>query len=152
MPMKIEEKIEEIRRKPDNIRLRYVWACVSFCMVFILVVWFFSFGFSNKSSNNQEIFQSNPLKEFQAQKENLEEYSNQLDTVKNNFSNLTQEIQVTSGDSSEKSSSKNESVVSDGAENVIEQPKPSSEDQTELPSVKKEMPAQDSLPPKPVSE
>ncbi len=38
----IEQKIEEIRQKPEHIRLRYTWGAVSVCMVAVLMIWFIS--------------------------------------------------------------------------------------------------------------
>jgi hypothetical protein len=40
--MGIQNKIEEIRKKPEHIRLRYVWAMVAVSMFFIIIIWFFS--------------------------------------------------------------------------------------------------------------
>ena len=40
--MSLQNKIEEIRRKPEHIRLRYVWALVAISMFFIIIIWFFS--------------------------------------------------------------------------------------------------------------
>jgi Tfp pilus assembly protein PilO len=40
--MNISEKIEAIRRQPENIRLRYVWICVAVSMFVIILVWIFS--------------------------------------------------------------------------------------------------------------
>lgn len=40
--MNINKKIEEIRNKPEHIRLRYVWGSVGACMLFVLVLWVFS--------------------------------------------------------------------------------------------------------------
>lgn len=37
-----EHKIEEIRRQPEHIRLRYVWGSVAVCMVAIMAIWFIS--------------------------------------------------------------------------------------------------------------
>lgn len=41
--MNIRNKIEEIRQKPEHIRLRYVWAMVTVSMLCVMFVWFFSF-------------------------------------------------------------------------------------------------------------
>lgn len=38
----IEQKIEEIRQKPEHIRLRYTWGAVSVCMVAVMTIWFIS--------------------------------------------------------------------------------------------------------------
>lgn len=40
--MSLQNKIEEIRKKPEHIRLRYVWAMVAISMFFIIIIWFFS--------------------------------------------------------------------------------------------------------------
>jgi len=40
--MNITEKVEQIRQKPEHIRLRYVWFFVSLGMAIVLIVWFFS--------------------------------------------------------------------------------------------------------------
>lgn len=40
--MNITEKIEKIRKKPEHIRERYVWAAVGICMLLIFVIWIFS--------------------------------------------------------------------------------------------------------------
>ncbi|MCK4636039.1 MAG: hypothetical protein KAT32_04175 [Candidatus Moranbacteria bacterium] len=40
--LNIEKKIEEIRQKPEHIRLRYTWGMVSICMVAVMIIWFVS--------------------------------------------------------------------------------------------------------------
>ena len=40
--MDIFDKLEKIRRKPEHIRLRYVWGAVAVCMFFLVFVWIFS--------------------------------------------------------------------------------------------------------------
>lgn len=35
----IERKIEEIRQKPENIRIRYVWGSVAVVMLVVISVW-----------------------------------------------------------------------------------------------------------------
>lgn len=51
--MNINDKIEEIRQKPEHIRMRYVWGSVFVVMILILIVWFFSI---------KETFKENPNK------------------------------------------------------------------------------------------
>jgi hypothetical protein len=41
--MYIEDKIKEIRSKPEHVRERYVWIAVFICMLFVLSIWLFSF-------------------------------------------------------------------------------------------------------------
>lgn len=40
--MNINEKIDEIRKKPEHIRMRYVWGSVFLSMLFIICIWIFS--------------------------------------------------------------------------------------------------------------
>jgi len=47
--MNLYEKIEEIRSKPEHIRMRYVWAMVAISMVFVIAIWFFSLA-SNQNT------------------------------------------------------------------------------------------------------
>lgn len=37
--MNINEKIEEIRKKPEHERIRYVWGMVTISMFFVIVLW-----------------------------------------------------------------------------------------------------------------
>lgn len=56
MLVKVSEKIEEIRRQPEQIRLRYVWSCVAFSMAAIFILWIFSIASmfaENKEKTNQ---------------------------------------------------------------------------------------------------
>ena len=48
--MNINNKLEEIRRKPEHIRLRYVWAMVAVSMALILAIWFISFKSSREEA------------------------------------------------------------------------------------------------------
>ena len=41
--MGVYDKIEEIRKKPEHIRLRYVWFMVGISTVAIILLWWFSF-------------------------------------------------------------------------------------------------------------
>jgi hypothetical protein len=51
--MDLNKKIEEIRNKPENIRLRYVWGSVGFCMLFVVIFWAFSIRENLKSINKE---------------------------------------------------------------------------------------------------
>jgi hypothetical protein len=37
--MGIQEKLEDIKRQPEHIRMRYVLGCVFVSMIFVLIVW-----------------------------------------------------------------------------------------------------------------
>jgi hypothetical protein len=51
--MGLAEKIEEIKRKPEHIRLRYIWFFVFVSMFFVVALWVFSLQ-ANNSSNGTE--------------------------------------------------------------------------------------------------
>jgi hypothetical protein len=40
--MGLIERIETIRKKPEHIRLRYIWFFVFICMTVVMAIWFFS--------------------------------------------------------------------------------------------------------------
>ena len=51
--MNIADKIEEIRQKPEHIRIRYVWLSVAATMALILIIWIFSLKANfGKDQNN----------------------------------------------------------------------------------------------------
>ena len=52
--MNIQEKLEEIKRQPEHIRMRYVLASVFISMIFVLVVWIISL------KQNFKTIQGNP--------------------------------------------------------------------------------------------
>ncbi len=56
--MSLDKKLDEIRRKPEYIRKRYVWISVILCMIFVLIIWFFSLktNFSNTNNENTQPF------------------------------------------------------------------------------------------------
>ncbi|HBI17386.1 MAG: hypothetical protein UR60_C0007G0010 [Candidatus Moranbacteria bacterium GW2011_GWF2_34_56] len=58
--MNITDKIEEIRRKPEHERVRYVWAMVSLSMIFVIFIWFFSFK-NMLGSDNKTNSESGPI-------------------------------------------------------------------------------------------
>lgn len=40
--MNLNEKIKEIRQKPELVRLRYVWSAVAVFMFLVIILWVFS--------------------------------------------------------------------------------------------------------------
>lgn len=75
--MGISEKIEAIQKKPDHIRIRYVWGCVFVSMVFIFLIWILSVSIAFKEQPaNQK--QSSELDQF---KKSLESSKKDLPTL-----------------------------------------------------------------------
>jgi len=93
--MDLNEKIEEIRRKPEHIRLRYVWGGVAISMFFIIIIWIFSLSDSiNKmkptdNGNLPDIKQS--LDEMQSLKETTPSISEIAKDLEIKGQNLTNE-------------------------------------------------------------
>lgn len=71
--MNINRKIEEIRQKPEHIRIRYVWAGVVITMFFIIILWIFSMkeSISNNMGSGGGYFEGirNSIEESQGQEE-----------------------------------------------------------------------------------
>jgi heme/copper-type cytochrome/quinol oxidase subunit 2 len=73
--MNLMDKIEEIKQKPERERIFYVWVMVAICMIFIVLVWFFSF----KNTFRKE----NKMKNDFNMAENLEEIKSDTDKETN---------------------------------------------------------------------
>ena len=75
----IFNKIDEIRKKPDYIRLRWAWGLTGFAMIFVLVIWVISFSAQIKSDNEEELITNENFGIMQGldqQKESLGETTN----------------------------------------------------------------------------
>lgn len=88
--MNISSKIEEIRRKPEHIRVRYVWLFVFISMLFVIILWVFSLkdSFPNESETSTEAGLSTTgiINEFGQQKKSLDATSQNLDSAFSNQS------------------------------------------------------------------
>ena len=83
--MSIFDKIEEIRKKPEHIRMRYVWGGVAVVMFFIIIIWIFSLQetFKNSLPKNKEI---NSLKDqWQATKKEMPSISEFIENNQNQY-------------------------------------------------------------------
>jgi len=91
MRVNLSEKIEEIRRQPEYMRMKYVWICVAVSMFVILVLWFFSIASmfaEEKNSDSQATTESAPsideqLQTIKDQAPSLQDFNNQSLTVGN---------------------------------------------------------------------
>ncbi len=93
---KISNRIEDIRRQPEHIRLKYAWGAVAFSMFFIVAIWIFSLG-SLFKGDYQELKQKNPtgagltdqLKTIKEQAPSVEGFTNpNLTTEKGSISDM----------------------------------------------------------------
>lgn|GEM_PF-2171381 len=94
--MDILEKIENIRKKPEHIRRRYVWVMVLICGALIFLIWMFSL----KNS-----FYINKTQDTSASKDeilkNLKESGKALNEIKNGVNELKEVGKSVENNSSE---------------------------------------------------
>lgn len=93
--MNINDKIEEIRKKPEHVRLRYVWGGVAIIMLFILIIWIFSLPETFKSSEEEKKISPPAIgEEWNQAKEELPSIKEFLEESSENIKELEQnEIQ-----------------------------------------------------------
>lgn len=78
--MGIQDKIDQIRQKPEHIRLRYAWMFTAIAMVFIIAVWFLSLRTKSNQAKGPVLSESQKetLKNLQDQKKSLKDATNQV--------------------------------------------------------------------------
>ena len=91
--MGIYDKIEEIRQKPEHIRMRYVWLMVAISMTFVLAVWFLSFG----NGRNESTLLPSPG----VNSDVVDQFNAQKDSLKNAAQGLTNSMSQLDGDTTE---------------------------------------------------
>lgn len=102
--MGLAEKLEEIRKKPEHIRLRYVWFFVSISMAFVLAIWIFSMkaGIKQNAGNGNSLGDlSGVVNQIDQQKDSLQD---SLDSMKDSFTQ-------SAVDDSQNSAGSNEGVI-----------------------------------------
>ena len=87
--MNLSEKIEQIRQKPEHVRLRYVWFLVALSMTFIFIIWIFSLKSQPVSAPvvQDNIISPDLTNELQAQKESWQATQQQLKNTLNEAQN-----------------------------------------------------------------
>ncbi len=77
MRKKIAEKIDEIRKKPEHIRVWYVWIAVFIVMFFVIIIWIFTLKESLQgaapSEDVKKIQSRIPSNSLSDEKQSLEE-------------------------------------------------------------------------------
>jgi hypothetical protein len=76
----ISRKLDEIREKPEHIRLRYVWGAVTVSMILVVIIWIFSMkeAFRLTQTEGESSSFSELKKQFDAQKENIPSYEDMM--------------------------------------------------------------------------
>lgn len=123
--MGISEKIEEIRKKPEHIRLRYVWGLVAVSMFFVIIIWIFSLKDSfreTKAQNNSFSGIKNGLEEESANQqlpsleEVLKQSGKELEKLEEARQMTTPENQLeTEPASQDETIKENDSIQAEGA-------------------------------------
>lgn len=90
--MDIERKIEEIRRQPEHIKLRYVYIFVAISMVFVIAIWFFSFFYGDFQKSKTDLLKNQAIiNDFEIQKKSLQDATkdanNSIDNLGKSISN-----------------------------------------------------------------
>jgi hypothetical protein len=85
--MNISKKIEEIRQKPENIRMRYVWFFVAVSMLIIIIIWIFSL---------KEAFAPSETSENQPVLPNLQESFQEIQNIKKEAPSIQEMINESS--------------------------------------------------------
>lgn len=83
--MGIYDKLEEIRKKPEHIRRRYVWAMVTISMFFVVMIWFFSLksGQTAESTLTQQLDNSGVTEQLNVGKQNFQDIKDSIGGINN---------------------------------------------------------------------
>jgi uncharacterized membrane protein YvbJ len=76
--MDINKKIEEIRKKPEHIRMRYVWGGVAIVMILIFIIWLFSLQETFKSTKKETESFTDLREKIEDQKKSMPSLENLL--------------------------------------------------------------------------
>ena len=84
----IQNKIEEIRKKPEHIRIRYAWGCAAAATFLVIIIWIISLTSQNEPEiTDQEFFtpeQLEPIDDLKTSGQDLKNATEKLkDTVNN---------------------------------------------------------------------
>ena len=88
--MNIQKKIEEIRRKPESVRLRYAWGFSFVCLFLILIIWIISFIAQRDRSENENFPKSQQeiIEEFRESKKGITDTAKDMKSAIDNYSDL----------------------------------------------------------------
>lgn len=93
--MGIYDKIEQIRQKPEHVRLRYVWICVAVSMVLVVFIWAISLKNQNyqAQTSGEVAGQASIFDELKKQKDSLGQYQQEMSDIKDNVQQGLQNAQ-----------------------------------------------------------
>ena len=78
--MNLQDKIEEIRQKPEYMRLRYVWGLTAVSLLIIIILWLFSIKSQQDDSLDPVLDsdQENIINQLGEQKQSLQNAAGQM--------------------------------------------------------------------------
>ncbi|HRY82487.1 MAG TPA: hypothetical protein P5232_02200 [Candidatus Moranbacteria bacterium] len=85
--MSIFDKVEEIRKQPEHIRLRWAWGLTAIGMAVIIIIWMISLSAQISSMNEKEVSEKKNkvmVEEFSQQKKSIEDATKQMKKVLGN--------------------------------------------------------------------
>ncbi len=71
--MNINKKIREIRKQPENVRMKYVYISVTLSMILVIVIWLFSLKLELRDINSVSTSTINNVKNIQSKNSDLTE-------------------------------------------------------------------------------
>jgi sugar phosphate permease len=84
--MNFQNKIDEIRNKPEHIRIRYALVFTAIFTILIVIIWFFSIKGQESKSGNSSVNaeEGEIINQFQEQKKSMQNVTEQMkNTIKN---------------------------------------------------------------------
>jgi hypothetical protein len=108
--MYINRKIEEIRQKPEHIRMRYVWLMMAISMLLIISIWIFSFKSNIESSPSDKAILPDFKNALESQKQELPSIQSFIDN--NSSANGSEEGAVSNNNASNQANPSEESTNS----------------------------------------
>jgi hypothetical protein len=86
--MNVFDKIDEIRKKPEHIRLRWAWGLTAVGTVLIVIIWMISFASQMNSDveDTQAINTNQIMTGLKDQKKSIEDSAGQIKSVLGNQS------------------------------------------------------------------
>ncbi len=91
--MGLSEKIEEIRKRPEHVRMRYVWFFVAISMILVLTIWYFSAKSDMIQEQSSMPDLSGTVGEFNQQKNSLQSILNNAENSLGQNANNAEQAQ-----------------------------------------------------------
>ena len=88
--MSIQSKINEIRRKPEHIRIRYAWALAAIGTFFVVIIWFISLN-AQRETTQEPVFTDDQFKSLDQLGNQTQSIREQTQQMKNAFDQMNKQ-------------------------------------------------------------